>query len=185
MSCLCRSNNISNSFSPDYFKNVGGKEMAIYAIIKPLKDCQVPYWCNTLSAYNNSPETGLISLSDPVFSKALPIQAKHSLGLIIDDIQNNVLKPLEYYGTVLLAGGKIVNYDPSVMTGSVNMILKNDFLSNAGAGSPSKETGSGTQNTDSVPASDNLVNKAKEIAAQPVNVGLLLMIFGISALISK
>lgn len=183
--CKCKNIGSAQALSTDYFKNVGGKDMAVYATIQPTQDTAVPYWCKTTSAYDDANPTGYISLKDPVFAKALPVQAKHSLRLLIDDLNDGTKKPLDYYGTVLNIGGKVVKYDPNLMTGQVQMIPKEEFLQDAGAGS---ETGSGTLNTDNAPASGNILDQAKAVAEEhplAITGGLLLMLFGIATVISS
>lgn len=189
--------------SPDFFKNIGGQDMAIYAAVKALKNCQVPYWCKPISAYNNSTPTGYVCLSQALAQKVFPIYAKYSIDTIISDIHNNKLQPLQNYGTVLNANGKIIKYDPALMQGSINMVPKETFLSNislpASAGSSpackpcsaaSNDTqgpnnagnGSGNSNT------SQLINDAENAAKEhPIiaSGGLLLVLFGIATLISS
>lgn len=148
----------------------------LYANISLNKQVNVPYWCNTLSAYNDAPATGYLALTSYLFTQPLPINAKYSLRLMQNDLQNNEAKPLDYYGTVVHIGGKIIKYDPAVMTGQIT-----SNTPNPGTSLPPP----GTQNTGN---NGDLLSAAKDVASQhpiAVSAGLLLILFGIGSVLSS
>lgn len=167
--------------SAEIYHKLGNEKVAVYATIKPTKDVEVPYWCNTLSAYNDSPPTGYMSLKK--VAPILPVAAKYSLQKLVRDKQDNIEHPLEYYGTVLSSNGRIVKYDPDVMTGKVHIIPEDTVK--AALLNPEQKT-----NTGIVPK--DLLDKIKADAAlaksqaekHPLFAfsGVLMLLFGMAVL---
>lgn len=186
MSCTCNQNITSKQPSNLYFYTVSGNPIAVYATVNTKQDCNIPYWCNNLSAYNNSTPTGTIP-SNVLNGKILPVNAKYSLALLISDIQNNQLKPLDYYGVVFNLNGKIVKYDSCVMSANVNVVPKDTFV-NQIKPIPAK-TNDNTQSTNKEDASpsENTAGNAIADLNKPVtiSVGLLLVLFGIGTVLGS
>lgn len=148
----------------------------LYASISLNKAANVPYWCNSLSAYNDAPPKGYLTLNNDLFKQPVPISAKYSLRLLQNDLISNQAKPLDYYGTVLSLNGKVIKYDPALMGGSVT-----SYTPDSGTSVPAP----GTQNTGST---GDLLNTAKDVAKQhplAVSAGLVLLMFGMGTLLSS
>ena len=186
MSCTCNQNMKPKQPSNLYFYTISGNPVAVYATVNIKQDCSIPYWCNNLSAYNNSTPTGTISAGS-LTGKILPINAKYSLNLLINDIQNNQLKSLDYYGTIFNLNGKIVRYDPCVMNANVSVVSK-DFFVNTIKPIPNILTNdNNTSNKSAAPPPNYSAGDVIQELNKPVtvSVGLLLVLFGIGAVIGS
>lgn len=184
MSCTCNQNITSKQPSNLYFYTVSGNPIAVYAIVNIKQNCNIPYWCNNLSAYNNSTPTGTI-LSSTLNGKILPVNAKYSLALLINDIQNNQLKPLDYYGIVFNLDGKIVKYDSCVMSANVNVVPQNAFVNQIKPIPVKTNDNTQTENSPAASPSENTTGNAIQDLNKPVtiSVGLLLVLFGIGTVL--
>lgn len=160
--------------NPAYLHNNG--QDALYARITPLASgISVPYWCNNFSAYNNAPPTGAVSLSDPMFAKALPVNAKYSAGMMIQDITAGQPRPLDYYGTVFSAGGKIIQFDPGKMAAQVTLKPATDLTAaDLNATAPASGSASPVQQVEQ-----------KALEHPVISVGILLALFGIATILSS
>ena len=169
-----------------YFYTISGNPIAIYAIVNSKQDCNIPYWCNTLSAYNNSTPTGNIPASS-LNGKILPVNAKYSLNLLINDIQNNQLKSLDYYGTVFNVNGKIVQYDPCVMNANVKVIPKDSFVDQIHPTPANNNDNNNQSNNPATSAASQHAADALQDLNKPVtiSVGLLLVLFGIGTVLGS